>query len=112
MPHSELQRNAYRVTTTGGSHTSSPSPASKDSSISEETTESLCTIKICSSEVKAPKVEDFVLSISYTPPRQPNWHHHSPLICDREKIAHKKCMFWNQELKCVCFGFLDTSVIA
>ena len=20
--------------------------------------------------------------------------------------------FWNQELKCVCFGFLDTSVIA
>ena len=28
------------------------------------------------------------------------------------KTAHKKCMFWKWYLKCVCFGFLDTSVIA
>ena len=26
--------------------------------------------------------------------------------------TRKKSVFWNQELKCVCFGFLDTSVIA
>ena len=30
----------------------------------------------------------------------------------RKKTVHKKCMFWDQDLKCVYFGFLDTSVIA
>jgi len=33
-------------------------------------------------------------------------------INDRRKTAHKKCMFWTWYLKCVCFGFLDTFVIA
>jgi len=44
-----------------------------------------------------------------------NWYHLYICIyvtCDRGKTAHKKCMFWNQDLKCMCIGFLDTFVIA